>query len=82
MNTWPDGKRKALTQSEHEAWNSSNFPGSRQLCCCCDEPTGFCEEDSLYLEPITGSEGSSLGPLCDACYEERINPPTTAAKLD
>lgn len=61
MNTWPDGKRKAITQCEHEAWNSSNYPGTRQLCCECEEPTGNCEEDSLYTE-------SGDGPFCDECF--------------
>ncbi|MFA5166750.1 MAG: hypothetical protein WC449_05695 [Candidatus Paceibacterota bacterium] len=48
MNTWPGGKRRALTQSEHEAWNSSNYPGTRQMCCMCGEPTELCEEDGIF----------------------------------
>jgi len=59
MNTWPDGKRKAMTQSEHEAWNASNHPGTLEICCRCDEPTGNCEEDN-----ITDDDGS---PYCADC---------------
>ncbi len=47
MNTWPDGKRRAMTQSEHEAWNANNYPGTLEICCRCDEPTGNCEEDNI-----------------------------------
>ena len=60
-NTWPGGKRKALIQCEHEAWNATHYPGTRQLCCECDEPTGYCEEDSLYTM-------SGEGPFCDDCF--------------
>jgi hypothetical protein len=63
MNTWPDGQRKALSQSEHEAWNDANYPGTRQLCDCCDEPTGRCEDDSLHF--------GDKGPLCEGCYNEK-----------
>ena len=63
MNTWPGGQRRTLTPSQHEAWNASNYPGTRQLCAECGEPTGRCREDSLYTD-----EGK--GPLCDVCYEE------------
>ena len=62
MNTWPENKRRALTQSEHEEWNASHYPGTRQLCCQCDEPTGRCEDDSLYIE--------DNGPLCEECFED------------
>ena len=61
MNTWPNGYRHALSQSEHERWNAAHYPGTRQLCCQCDQPTGRCEEDSLYLEDV--------GPLCVDCFE-------------
>lgn len=63
MNTWPGGKRRALYPDEHEAWNANNYPGTRQLCCACDEPTGRCEDDSHYTN-------DGKGPLCDGCYEE------------
>jgi len=63
MNTWPNGKRHAIHQSEHEVWNANNYPGTRQLCSQCDEPTGRCEDDSLYLEDETG-------PLCENCWHD------------
>jgi hypothetical protein len=50
------------SQSEHERINAREYPGTRQLCWSCDEPTGTCEDDSLY-----SMEG--LGPLCEECYE-------------
>lgn len=62
-NTWPGSRRRALSQSEHEAWNSMHYPGTRQLCCLCDEPTGCCEEDSIYLDDGTG-------PVCEDCYDK------------
>jgi len=62
MNTWPGGIRRALYQEEHQKWNEANYPGTRQLCSLCDEPTGRCEEDSMYL-----SDGG--GPVCEQCYE-------------
>lgn len=31
-----------------------------QLCVRCEEPTGRCEEDSIYL--------NDEGPLCEECY--------------
>lgn len=61
MNTWPGGKRHAMYQSEHERWNATHYPGTRQMCVVCDEPTERCEEDSIYTE-----EGQ--GPLCEHCY--------------
>jgi len=48
-------------QSEHEAINAREYPGTRQLCCVCDLPTGRCEEDAIYLTDGTG-------PLCVECY--------------
>lgn len=65
-NSWPDGRRRAMSQSEHERWNASNYPGTRQLCTQCDEPTERCEEDSIY--------DGDLGPLCMDCYIERVKP--------
>lgn len=62
-NTWPGGRRHAMTQGQHEAWNAHEYPGTRQLCERCDEPTGQCEEDSFYLDDGTG-------PLCRECYRE------------
>jgi len=62
MNTWPNGKKRATTQDEHRAWNTNNYPGTLQMCCQCDEPTGRCEEDEIYLED------AETGPLCEGCY--------------
>ena len=71
-NTWPGEKRHAMTQSEHEAWNARNTPGTLQLCYECEMPTGRCEEDSIFLEPAV-PDGSSYGPLCEDCCEKRMN---------
>ena len=62
MNTWPRGVRRPLTQSEHERWNANNYPGTRQLCVMCDQPTDRCEEDELRIDEL------DLGPLCERCY--------------
>ena len=32
-----------------------------QHCCKCDQPTGRCNEDSLYIYDI--------GPLCEGCFD-------------
>ena len=61
VNTWPGGKRRALTQSEHEDWNAHNYPGTRQLCATCGEPTGRCEDDSLF------DDDDCI--ICEACWE-------------
>jgi hypothetical protein len=63
MNTWPDRHRRAMSQSEHAAWNARNYPGTRQLCGICESETGRCEDDSLFAE-------SGKGPLCPACWYE------------
>ncbi len=60
-NTWPDGTRHAMHQSEHEAWNAAHYPGTRQLCIECDEPTGRCGEDAIYVD--------DHGPLCKECRD-------------
>jgi formylmethanofuran dehydrogenase subunit E len=62
MNTWPDGQRRAMTQSEHAEWNRYNDPGTRQVCSQCGEYTERCEEDSMYNE-----DGE---PVCLRCYRE------------
>lgn len=62
MNTWPNGVRRALSQSEHSDWNSKHYPGTRQLCSECGDETERCEEDSLD-NPETGE------PLCSECYK-------------
>jgi hypothetical protein len=56
-------------------------PKSIQRCCACDQPTGRCEEDSIYLPPKDQS-GSDLGPLCEACCNERDPPRHAPALLD
>lgn len=61
-NTWPGGHRHAMTQAEHEAWNATHYPGTRQMCVECGEPTGQCEEDSLDVGD---------GPLCRECYHKK-----------
>lgn len=59
MNWW-DGK--ALDQNTHRRINVQHYPGTRQLCCDCDEPTGRCTEDEMYV--------GDHGPLCEVCYEK------------
>jgi hypothetical protein len=63
-NTWPGGTRHALDQGDHEAWNATHYPGTRQICVECDEPTTFCEEDGLWLDDGTG-------PFCSPCYDKK-----------
>jgi len=63
MNIWPDNKRCAMAQSEHEAWNAKNYPGTRQICEDCADPTGRCEEDSIYTD-------GGHGPLCVECWRK------------
>jgi len=64
MNSWPGGYRHTISQREHEKWNASHYPGTRQLCAECGEPTGRCEEDAIYLE-------DGHGPLCLECYHTK-----------
>jgi hypothetical protein len=64
-NTWPGGRRHAMLQSEHEAWNAEHYPGTRQLCSQCEQPTGRCEDDTLCFD-----DGA---PLCENCYREGAN---------
>lgn len=47
---------KAISQNEHAIINAREYPGTRQLCSKCDEPTGRCEDDS-----IRNSDGD---PVC------------------
>ncbi len=51
-----------MTQSAHEAWNAGEYPGTRQLCSQCDEPTGRCEDDTIWSKDDE--------PLCPECAEE------------
>ena len=48
--------------TEHEAINRREYPGTRQLCERCGEPTERCEEDAIYTD-------SGEGPLCVGCYD-------------
>ena len=58
MNTF----KKSLSQCDHEKFNASHYPGTRQICSICDEPTGRCEEDEICT--IHGDA------VCEGCYEE------------
>ena len=60
-NEWPGGRRHAMYPHEHEKWNACNYPGTRQLCFQCDQPTERCEEDAIYTE-------DGIGPLCPDCW--------------
>lgn len=64
LNTWPGGQRHAMTQSDHEAWNAQNYPGTLQLCSECGEPTERCEEDGLYND-------DGAGPFCASCWRQK-----------
>ena len=61
-NSWPGGHRHAMSQSDHENWNRSNYPGTLQLCSLCESPTGRCEDDTLW--------SADEEPLCEDCWEE------------
>jgi len=64
MNSWPGEKRHAMDQSEHETWNAKHYPGTRQLCSICTNPTGRCEDDTLLSE--------NEEPICEKCWGEEI----------
>jgi hypothetical protein len=51
---------RARSQAEHRFINAREYPGTRQLCVKCQEPTDRCEEDARYADDGTG-------PLCEAC---------------
>lgn len=61
-NTWPGGERHAMTQTQHQHWNDTHYPGTRQICAICSKPTGRCEEDACYNE-----DGE---PFCPQCADE------------
>ena len=65
-NTWPGGRRHAMTQAEHERWNATHYPGTRQVCASCGEHTERCEEDALW-----NPDGE---PVCSKCYDSREQP--------
>lgn len=39
--------RKAMTPAEHDRYNAVHYPGTRQMCDKCDNPTGRCEDDEI-----------------------------------
>lgn len=61
VNTWPGGRRHAMSQLDHNNWNRNNYPGTLQLCSKCGSSTGRCEDDTLCLE-----DGE---PLCEECWD-------------
>lgn len=66
-NTWPGGQKRAMTQDQHAAWNLENYPGTLQICSDCGDPTGRCEEDSIYADAHEEGDGE-IGPLCESCW--------------
>jgi len=60
MNEWPKGYRHAMSQSDHEEWNASHYPGTLQMCAECGEPTGRCEDDSIWNDDDE--------PICRGCW--------------
>lgn len=54
----------AITQVEHAAINAREYPGTRQLCVKCGEPTERCEEDEIRSE-------NGGGPFCVECWKHR-----------
>ena len=50
-----------MHQHEHIFFNASHYPGTRQLCTLCGEPTERCEEDSL-----TDADGNEI---CEDCFD-------------
>lgn len=57
--------KRGMYPEQHARYNARHYPGTRQLCCQCEEPTGRCCEDELCVE---GPDGEEVGPLCEACY--------------
>jgi hypothetical protein len=55
----------AITQTEHAVINAKEYPGTRQLCIICNQPTERCEEDALY-------DDNDEGPLCEQCYDNKF----------
>ena len=53
-----------MLPSEHEAYNTIHYPGTRQLCFICDEPTERCEDDACWSTVYEGE------PLCADCWHE------------
>ena len=64
MTDWWAGK--ALDQNTHRAINAQHYPGTRQLCSECDQPTGRCEDDTI---------NGLRGPICPDCREAGLETP-------
>lgn len=65
MNSWPEGYKRPLSQSDHKRWNRDHYPGTLQLCSKCGDATDRCEEDALFVEDV--------GPLCEGCYDDEAD---------
>jgi hypothetical protein len=52
----------AFDQDEHARINARHYPGTRQLCCTCAQPTGRCSEDELR------DDDTGAGPFCEECW--------------
>ena len=55
---------KARSQAEHQHINADSYPGTREICINCGDPTGKAGkgDDSLYLY--------DEGPYCQDCYDQ------------
>ena len=55
---------KARSQAEHQHINADSYPGTREICINCGDPTGKAgkDDDSLYLY--------DEGPYCQDCYDQ------------
>jgi hypothetical protein len=67
MNSWPGGKKTPISQVEHDKYNQCNYPGTLQICCICDAPTGRCEEDALLLD--IGLQRAETRIVCETCFD-------------
>ena len=74
---------KSINQSEHERINAREYPGTRQICEICDEPTGNCEDDSItcgvcgriICENCLGEHYTTVDdefPVCIECKKKRM----------
>ena len=58
---------RPIGQTEHARINAREYPGTRQMCCICDQPTERCEEDTISII----IDNDELSPLCIDCYHEK-----------
>ena len=57
------GQIRPLSQDQHAAINGRHYPGTRQLCHACGQPTGWAgAEDELTNDDCE--------PLCIDCFHE------------